>query len=51
MCGLDIAGVIVTESAAHSLRILVVRHHIVIVRELFVADRAHAGLLPDLAVQ
>jgi len=41
--GLDIAGMIVTEGSSHSLRISKVGDDVVIVRELFVADRAYAG--------
>lgn len=51
MCGLDIAGMIVTEGSSHSFRISMVGDDVVIVRELFVADCAYAGLLANLAVQ
>ena len=51
MCGLDIAGMIVTESSSHSFRISMVGNDVVIVRELFVADRADTILLSDLPVE
>ena len=51
MYRLDIIRVIVPPRSAHSLRIPMVRDDVVIVRELFVADRADAGLFPDLSVQ
>ena len=42
---LDIVRGIVSPRAAHSLRILVVRHHVAVVGELLVADAAPAALL------
>jgi len=48
---LDVVRVIVPPRSAHSLRILVIRNDVVVVREFVVADRAYAALLPDLAVQ
>lgn len=47
---LDIVRVIISPRSAHSLRIPMVRDHVVIVRELFLADRADAGLFSDLSV-
>ena len=48
---LDIVWVVVSSTSAHSFWIPVVRHHIVIVCELFVANRASPILLDNLAVQ
>ena len=48
---LDIVRVIVSPRSTDSLRILVVRNDVVVVRELLVADCANAALLPNLAVQ
>jgi hypothetical protein len=48
---LDIVWVIVSPRSTHPLRIPMVRDHIVIVRELFVADRADASLFSDFSVQ
>jgi hypothetical protein len=48
---LDIVGVIVSPRSAHSFGIPMVRNHVVIVRELFVADRADTSFFADLSVQ
>ncbi len=48
---LDIVRVIVSPRSSHSFGILVVWNDVVVVGELFVADRAYSGLLPHLAVQ
>ena len=42
---------IVPPSSSHSFRILVVRDHVVIIREVFVADGAYPALLENLPVQ
>jgi len=42
---LDIVRRIVSPRAAHALRVLVVRHDVVVVGELLVADAAPAALL------
>jgi hypothetical protein len=49
--GLDIVGVVVAPCSAHSFRIPMVRHHVIVVSELFVADGADATLLSHLSVQ
>ncbi len=41
---------VISPRTAHSLRLLVVRHDIVVIRELFMADRAFLVLLDNLAV-
>ena len=51
MCCLDVVRVIVSPGSAHSFRILMVRHGVVIIGELLVADGANATLLSDLAIQ
>lgn len=51
MCCLNIVWVIVPPRSAHSFRILVVRNNVVVVRKLFMTDRAYAALQPDFAVQ
>lgn len=51
MYRLDILRVIVSPRPTHALWIPMVRNHVVIVRELFVANRADASLLSDLSVQ
>jgi hypothetical protein len=48
---LDIVRVIVPPRSAHSFRTPMVGDHVVIVRELFMADRADAGLFSDLSVE
>jgi hypothetical protein len=48
---LDIVRVIVAPRSTHSLWISMVRNHVVIVRELFVADGADASLFPDFSVE
>ena len=48
---LDIVRVIISPSSAHSFWIPVVRHHIVIVCELFMADGALPVLLDNLPVE
>jgi len=42
---------IISPRSSHSLGIFVVWNDVVIVRELFVADRADARLLSNLAIQ
>jgi hypothetical protein len=51
MYGLDIVRVIVPPRSTHSFWVPMVRDHIVIVCELFMADRADASLFADLSVQ
>lgn len=51
MCGLDVVRMIVPPGAAHSFGILVIRHDIVVVTELDVADGAGPILLDNLAIQ
>ncbi len=41
---------IVSPGSSHSFRILVVWNDVVVVGELFVADRAYSGLFPHLSV-
>ena len=48
---LNVFRVIISPSSAHSFRIPVVRNHIAIVCEFFVADRTLPVLLDNLAVQ
>ena len=48
---LNIVGMIVPPGSTHAFRILVVRNDVVGIGELFMADCAYAGLLPNLAVQ
>jgi hypothetical protein len=48
---LDILTVIVAPRSTHSFWSPVVRNHVVIIRELFVADRADASLFSDLSVE
>lgn len=48
---LDIVRVIVPPRSAHSFRMPMVGDHVVIVRELLVADRANASLFSDLSVK
>ena len=48
---LNVALMIVSPRSPHSLRIPVVRHDIVEVSELFVADGADPALLDNLSVQ
>jgi hypothetical protein len=48
---LDILWVIVPPRSTHSFWVPMVRDHIVIVRELFVADRADTSLFSDLSVE
>jgi hypothetical protein len=48
---LDIIWMIVSPRSTHSLWIPMVRDHVVIGRELFVADRADASLFSDLSVE
>jgi hypothetical protein len=48
---LDIIWVIVSPRSTHSFWVPMVRDHIVIVRELFMADRADATLFSDFSVQ
>ena len=48
---LDIIQVIVSPGSSHSFGIPVVWHDVVVVGELFMADRAHPTLLPDFPVQ
>ena len=48
---LDVVRMIISPSPAHSLGIPVVWNNIVVVGELFVADRTDASLLSDPAVQ
>lgn len=51
MCSLDIIGMVVSPRSSHSFRILVVRHDVVVIREVFVADGADPALLDNLSVQ
>ena len=51
MCCLDIVWMIVSPCPAHTLGVFMVWNNVVVVREPFMADCAHATLLPDLAVQ
>ena len=48
---LDIVRMVVSPRSSHTLGILVVGHHVGIVRELFVADRTLLVLFDNLAVQ
>jgi hypothetical protein len=48
---LDIIWMIVSPRASHALGFLVVRHDVVVVRELFVADCTFPVLLDNLPVQ
>jgi hypothetical protein len=51
MCCLDIVRVIIPPCSSHSFRVLVVRDHVVVIREVFVADSAYPALLDNLTVQ
>jgi hypothetical protein len=51
MCCLDIVWMIVSPCPAHTLGVLMVWNNVVVVSELYVANRAYTTLLPDLAVQ
>jgi len=51
MYRLNIVRVIVSPRSTHSFWISMVRDHVVIVRELFVADRANASLFSDFSIQ
>jgi hypothetical protein len=48
---LDIVRMVVPPGSTHSFRIPMVRHHVIVVSELFVADGADATLLSSLSVQ
>ena len=48
---LDIVRVIVSPGSTHSFRVPMVGHDVVVIGELFVADRTYATLLSDLEVQ
>jgi hypothetical protein len=48
---LDIVRVIITPRSSHPFRIFVVRDHVVVIREVFVADGAYPALLDNLSVQ
>ena len=43
VCGLNVIRMVVAPGSAHSFRVPVVGHGVVVVRELFVADGANAG--------
>jgi len=51
MCCLDIFWMVISPRAAHSLRFPVVRHDIVVIREVLVADGTYAALLDNLSIQ
>src|ERR1700687_1978764 len=51
MCCLDVVRMIVPPRSSHSFRILVVRGHVVVIREVLVADSANPALLHNLSVQ
>jgi hypothetical protein len=51
VCCLDIVWMVISPRSTHSFGILMVWNDVVVVGELFVADRAYSGLLPHLAVQ
>ena len=51
MCCLDVVRVIISPSSAHSFRIPVIWHDVVVVCEFFVADGAFPVLLHDLSVE
>ena len=51
MCCLDIVRVVIPPRSSHSFRILVVRGHVVVIREVLVADSANPALLHNLSVQ
>ena len=42
---------VISPRAAHSLRFPVVRHDIVVIREVLVADGTYAALLDNLSIQ
>jgi len=48
---LDIVRMVVSPRSTHSLWIPMVWNHVVVVSELFVADRADASLFADLSVE
>jgi hypothetical protein len=50
MHGLDIVRVIVAPRSTHSLWVPMVRNHVVVVSEFFMADRADASLFSDFSV-
>jgi hypothetical protein len=50
MCCLDIVRMVIPPRSSHSFRVLVVRYHIVVIREVFVADGAYPALLENLSV-
>jgi hypothetical protein len=51
VCCLDIVGMIVSPRSSHPFGILVIRHNVGVVRELFVTDGALPVLLHNLKVQ
>jgi hypothetical protein len=51
MCCLDIVRMIVSPGSAHSFGIPMIWHDVGIISELFVADRAYAGLLSNFPIE
>ena len=51
VCCLDIVRMIISPRSSHTFRIPVVRHDIVVICEVFVADGADPALLDNLSVQ
>jgi hypothetical protein len=51
MCCLDIIWMIVSPRSSHSFGISVVRHYVVVIRELMVADGTDAVLFGDFPLQ
>jgi len=51
VCCLNIVRMVVSPCSSHSFRILMVRHDVAVVRELFMADGTFLVLLHDLSVQ
>jgi hypothetical protein len=51
MCCLNIVSMVVSPRSSHSFGISMVRHDVVVVRELFMADCAFPVLLHNLQVQ
>ncbi len=47
----DVVRMVISPRASHCSGIFVVRHNVVVVRELFVADCAYSVLFGDFALQ
>lgn len=51
MRGLDVVRMVISPRSSHSFGISVVRHDVVVIRELVVADGADAALFGDFPLQ